>query len=257
MRNEIDKSTDGSVDRAIDKLKEWIEGSDYTVFFGGAGVSTESGVPDFRSKDGLYNRRDVRFEAYSPEYLLSIDCLDREPEVFFEFYRQKLDARGVRPNAAHLKLAELEQKGKLRAVVTQNIDGLHQLAGSREVCEIHGTTLVNYCRRCGARFPAGYIFDSPESVPHCRCGGVVRPDVTLYGESLPEEAVSAAVSHIARADLLIVGGTSLTVYPAASFVSYFRGRHRVVINRERIPLKLDPENDLFIEGSIGSILSRV
>ncbi len=241
----------------IKRLKEIIDGSDNIVFFGGAGVSTESGVPDFRSADGLYNTRDVRFDGYRPEYLLSHDCLVREPEVFFEYYRQKLDARGVEPNFAHLYLARLEAVGKLRAVVTQNIDGLHQRAGSKTVYEIHGTTERNYCSRCRRSFPADYIFNCKDPVPRCSCGGVVRCDVTLYGESLPEDAVEGAVRAISAADVLIIGGTSLTVYPAASYVRYFRGSHLVIINRDRLDYPLRPESDLFVQGSIGAVFSAV
>ncbi|MBQ7475157.1 MAG: NAD-dependent protein deacylase [Clostridia bacterium] len=241
----------------IEKLKKIIDGSDNIVFFGGAGVSTESGVPDFRSPDGLYNTPDVRFDRYTPEYLLSHECFEREPKVFFEFYRQKLDTRSVEPNAAHRCLAKLEQMGKLRAVVTQNIDGLHTRAGSKNVYEIHGTTEKNYCTRCGKRFPAEYIFESKTAVPRCPCGGVVRCDVTLYGESLPEEAVEGAVRAIRQADVLIIGGTSLTVYPAATYVRYFRGSHLVIINREPLSYPLDPSKDIEIIGSIGEVLSSV
>lgn len=241
----------------IVKLSEMIGSSEKIVFFGGAGVSTESGIPDFRSKDGLYNRHDVNFEGYAPEYLLSRDCLEREPEVFFEYYRQKLDGRGCRPNKAHLYLAELEKEGKLRAVVTQNIDGLHQKAGSRNVFEIHGSTERNYCSRCGRRFPPDAIFDSKERVPRCSCGGVIRPEVTLYGESLDSDAVQGAVRAISGADLLIIGGTSLTVYPAASYIGYFRGSHIAVINRDPIPLGLDPGRDVEINESIGETFASV
>jgi len=245
------------MDPKIETLRAWIEEAESIVFFGGAGVSTESGVPDFRSKDGLYNQHDVRFDAYTPEYLLSHDCLVREPEVFFEFYRQKLDARAVEPNAAHRYLAELERRGKLNAVVTQNIDGLHQKAGSRRVYEIHGTTGRNYCMRCGKAYPADAIFSSPDPVPRCDCGGIIRCDVTLYGESLPEDAVEGALDAIASADLLIIGGTSLSVYPAASFVRVFRGRHRVLINKEHLPFPLHPTRDLEINAPIGQVFSQI
>lgn len=241
----------------IEKLREYIENSENIVFFGGAGVSTESGVPDFRSKNGLYNTPDVRFDGYAPEYLLSHDCLVNEPEVFFEYYRQKMDARDKKPNSAHICLASLEKAGKLRAVVTQNIDNLHTLAGSEKVFEIHGSTSRNYCSKCGKRFPSEYIFDSKEAVPHCDCGGVVRCDVTLYGEALPEKAVEGAVRAIAAADLLIIGGTSLTVYPAASYVRYFRGRHLVIINRDHLDYPLDPEKDLEINAPIGEVFSSL
>ena len=241
----------------IQKLNNWIRECGRIVFFGGAGVSTESGVPDFRSKDGLYNQHDVRFEQYSPEYLLSHSCLTDHPEVFFEFYRQKMDARNVKPNAAHLKLAELERAGKLSAVVTQNIDGLHQKAGSRTVYEIHGSTLKNYCTKCGRVFDENYIFDSKERIPRCECGGMVRCDVTLYEEMLPDDAVDGAIKAIREADFLIIGGTSLRVYPAASYIRYFHGKHLVVINREPLEIPLDPEKDLEINDSIGKVLSQV
>ena len=241
----------------IKRLREIIDGSDNIVFFGGAGVSTESGVPDFRSADGLYNTPDVRFDGYRPEYLLSHECLEREPEVFFEYYRQKLDARGVKPNFAHVYLARLEEAGKLRAVVTQNIDGLHTRAGSKNVYEIHGTTERNYCSRCRRSYPSDYIYESKDPVPRCSCGGIVRCDVTLYGESLPEAAVEGAVRAISAADVLIIGGTSLTVYPAASYVRYFRGSHLVIINRDRLDYPLRHEKDLFVMGSIGAVFAAV
>lgn len=245
------------MDAKVQRLQEIIDNSDNIVFFGGAGVSTESGVPDFRSKDGLYNQHDVRFDQYRPEYLLSHTCLVTEPKVFFEFYRQKMDARNIEPNAAHLFLAKLEEKGKLRAVVTQNIDGLHQKAGSRRVYEIHGTTLRNYCTKCGKEYGENYIFDSKEAVPRCSCGGMVRCDVTLYEEQLPYKAVDKAISAIADADVLIIGGTSLTVYPAASYVSYFRGKHIVIINKEHLNYSLDPVDDLEINLPIGQVFSQL
>ncbi|MBS7263219.1 MAG: NAD-dependent protein deacylase [Eubacteriales bacterium] len=241
------------MDDKIARLKEILDDSENVVFFGGAGVSTESGVPDFRSKDGLYNQHDVRFERYRPEYLLSHSCLVDEPEVFFEFYRQKMDTRAIEPNDAHRVLAEMEKRGRLRAVVTQNIDGLHQKAGSRVVYEIHGSTLRNYCMRCGRVYDSDAIFRSTERVPHCACGGVIRCDVTLYEEALPEEAVAGAIGAIRRADTLIIGGTSLTVYPAASFIGYFHGKHWVVINKEHLDLPLDPESDLEINRPIGEV----
>ena len=241
----------------ISTLKSWIRESERIVFFGGAGVSTESGVPDFRSKDGLYNQHDVRFDAYSPEYLLSHSCLRDHPEVFFEFYRQKMDARHVEPNDAHKYLKKLEDEGKLLAVVTQNIDGLHEKAGSRNVYAIHGTTLRNYCMRCGKKYGPDYIYESKEPVPRCTCGGIIRCDVTLYEESLPEDAVEGAVSAISRADMLIIGGTSLTVYPAASYIHYFRGKHLVVINREPLRIRLRTGQDLEINDSIGSVFRAV
>ena len=245
------------MDEKIEKLRKFIDESESIVFFGGAGVSTESGVPDFRSADGLYNQHDIKFERYSPEYLLSHDCLVREPEVFFEFYRQKMDTRGIKPNAAHKFLAKLEEKGKLSAVVTQNIDGLHGKAGSKNVCEIHGSTERNYCMKCGKKYPADYIFESKERVPRCRCGGVVRCDVTLYGEQLPDDAVTRAISEIRRADMLIIGGTSLTVYPAASYVGFFRGKHIAIINRDHLDYPLDAENDVEINAPIGEVFSQI
>lgn len=241
----------------IEKLKEFMNESNYIVFFGGAGVSTESGVPDFRSKDGLYNQHDIRFDKYNPEYLLSHTCLMREPEVFFEFYRQKLDTRNIETNPAHIKLAELEHQGKIKAVITQNIDGLHTKAGSKAVYEIHGTTEKNYCTKCGKRYPADYIYKSTEDVPHCDCGGIVRCDVTLYEEQLPEDAVTKSINAIQKADMLIIGGTSLTVYPAASYVRYFHGKHLVIINKEHLNYNLNPNTDLEINEPIGQVLSQI
>ena len=241
----------------IKKLYGFINESNNIVFFGGAGVSTESGVPDFRSKDGLYNQHDVRFDGYRPEYLLSHDCLVNEPEVFFEFYRQKMDTRGIEPNFAHLYLAQLERQGKLRAVVTQNIDGLHQKAGSKNVFEIHGTTLKNYCTRCRKAYPSDFIFYCTEAVPHCECGGTVRCDVTLYGEQLPEDAVKGAVKAISDADMLIIGGTSLTVYPAATYVRYFGGKHLAIINKEHLDYRLDREADVQINAPIGEVFKHL
>lgn len=240
----------------IEKLAQYIREARKIVFFGGAGVSTESGVPDFRSKDGLYNQYDVRFEAYRPEYLLSHSCLRDHPEVFYEFYRQKMNVEGIEPNAAHKYLVKLEADGKDISVVTQNIDGLHQKAGSRKVYEIHGSTLRNYCTGCGKRYPADTIFRSKERIPRCECGGMIRCDVTLYEEALPEEAVEGAIEALKNADLLIIGGTSLSVYPAASYIRFFRGRHLAVINRE----ELTPEGvtvDLQINASIGRVFSEL
>lgn len=246
------------INAKIKKLKEIIDDSFNIVFFGGAGVSTESGVPDFRSKDGLYNNRGVKFEKYPPEYLLSHGCITNEPEVFFEFYRQKMDTRNVKPNAAHYFLADLEKTGKLKAVITQNIDGLHQKAGSKTVYELHGTTLRNYCAKCGKRYSDNFVFDSTAPVPLCPvCGGTVRCDVTLYEEALPEQAVNGAINAIANADALIIGGTSLTVYPAASFIRYFRGKHLVVINKDPLSLQLDPKKDLEINAPIGEVFSTL
>lgn len=244
------------VNQAIRHLNERIEESENIVFFGGAGVSTESGVPDFRSKDGLYNQHDVRFESFQPEYLLSHSCLRDHPEVFFEFVRQKLDTREIAPNNAHKYLAALEKKGKLKAIVTQNIDGLHQKAGSRNVFEIHGSALRNYCMSCGKNYPADYIFQSREPIPRCSCGGVIRPDVTLYEESLPEGAVEGAIHAISDADLLIIGGTSLTVYPAASYINYFHGSCIAVINESRLSVP-EAGDTIVIRAKIGQVFSEL
>lgn len=241
----------------IDKLQRFINESNKIVFFGGAGVSTESGVPDFRSKDGLYNQHDIRFEEYEPEYLLSHGCLVEHPEVFFEYYRQKMDARHVEPNITHKFLAKLEETGKLSYILTQNIDGLHQKAGSKNVCELHGTTLRNYCSRCKKEYAEDYIFESSDLVPTCECGGVIRPDVTLYEEELPNGAYDLAIEQIRNADMLIIAGTSLRVYPAAGFVRYFRGDHIVVINREEIGMSLHPADDMFICGSLGEVFRQI
>ena len=231
----------------VDTLDAWIREADHIVFFGGAGVSTASGIPDFRSKDGLYNQHDVRFDQYRPEYLLSHSCLVNEPKVYFECHRQKMDTRKIQPNNAHKYLAALEKTGKLEGIVTQNIDGLHQKAGSRKVYEIHGSTLRNYCMSCGKRYPSDYIFESKEPIPHCTCGGVIRPDITLYEEMLPDEAVENAVRAISRADLMIIAGTSLTVYPAASFINYFHGKRQVILNRDPLSVHMKAETLVITE----------
>lgn len=239
----------------IENLREIIEHSNRIVFFGGAGVSTESGIPDFRSKDGLYNQHDVQFEEYEPEYLLSKECLYHNPKVFYEFYRQKMDTRNIKPNDAHIKLAKLEAMGKLSAIVTQNIDGLHQKAGSKNVYEIHGTTMRNYCVKCKSEYDMNYIFDSQDKIPVCKiCGRPVRPDVTLYGESLPSEAWNNAMAAILKADTLIIAGTSLSVYPAASLIDYFSGDNLIVINRETT--SRDKWADLVFHDSVGKILTE-
>lgn len=240
----------------IEELKKIIDESDNIVFFGGAGVSTESGVPDFRSKDGLYNQKDVRFDMYRPEYLLSHSCLMNEPKVYFEFHRQKMDTRDIEPNNAHKYLAKLEELGKLRGVVTQNIDGLHQKAGSNKVYEIHGSALRNYCLKCGKKYPKDYIFETNDPIPHCDCGGMIRPDITLYEEGLPEDAVSGAVNAIAKADVLIIGGTSLTVYPAASYIDYFRGKYLVIINQSELNIRRS-DNVLIIKEKIGQVFTEL
>ncbi|MCQ2499649.1 MAG: NAD-dependent protein deacylase [Lachnospiraceae bacterium] len=240
----------------IETLKQWIDESQKIVFFGGAGVSTESGIPDFRSKDGLYNQHDVQFDMYQPEYLLSHTCLVKEPEVYYEFHRQKMDTRKIEPNNAHKYLAKLEEMGKLLGVVTQNIDGLHQKAGNIKVYEIHGSALRNYCLKCGKKYDESYIFESKESVPHCECDGIIRPDITLYEEGLPEKAVSEAVDAISTADMLIIGGTSLTVYPAASFINYFRGKYIVVINQTELQFKQQGDV-LIIKERIGEVFTQL
>ena len=238
----------------IDTLKLYIKEANNIVFFGGAGVSTESGIPDFRSADGLYNTKDVNFSEHNPEYYLSNTCLRLEPEVFFEFYRQKLDVRNCKPNACHLKLAELEKTGKNITIVTQNIDGLHQKAGSTKVLEVHGTLSKNYCQKCKKLYDMNYIF-SASGVPHCDCGDIVRPDVTLYGEQLTD-AFDEACKSVADADLMIVAGTSLVVYPAAGLISKFHGEHLVIINLEELSVPLG-FNDLFIKGKCGEVFSQL
>ena len=225
------------------------------VFLGGAGVSTESGIPDFRSKDGLYHKTEKRFARYQPEYLLSYECLRNEPDVFFDYYRSHLDARSVQPNAAHRTLARWEKDGRLVGVITQNIDGLHQKAGSINVQEIHGTTWRNHCTRCNAAYGVDFIFESTGK-PRCpRCGSMVRPDVTLYGEFLPKEAHDNARRLIKGADLLIIGGTSLQVGSAAGLARQFSGKYLVIINKSRT--LMDSEADLVFHDSIGKVLTEV
>ena len=246
----------GELPEEIQALQDAIDRSKKIVFFGGAGVSTESGIPDFRSKDGLYNQHDVNFDRFPPEYLLSHSCLMDNPKIYFEFHRQKMDTRKVQPNAAHRYLAELEKTGKLLGIVTQNIDGLHQKAGSKKVFEIHGSALRNYCMKCGKDYPTNYIFESREPIPHCTCGGVIRPDITLYEESLPEDAVEKAVRALSEADLLIIGGTSLTVYPAASFINYFHGDTLAVINESDLSVPR-ARNTIVIHDRIGKVFSML
>lgn len=230
-------------------LENMIAQSKRIVFFGGAGVSTESGVKDFRSPDGLYS------QSYDvpPETILSRSFFLRDPETFYRFYREKMLVLDIRPNAAHRRLAELEREGKLTAVITQNIDGLHQAAGSKRVLELHGSIHRNYCRRCGAFFDAEFIKNST-GVPHCPCGGVVKPDVVLYEEPLNRRVLEEAVAAIEEADMLIVGGTSLVVWPAAALVDYYRGSRLVLINRE--PTRVSERADLVITDSIGAVLGR-
>ncbi len=245
-----------SEEQKYDAFSEILFDSESVVFLGGAGVSTESGIPDFRSKNGLYKKKDRHFSRYKPEYLLSSECLRKKPELFFDYYRKNLDARTVEPNAAHRKLAEMEASGRLRGVITQNIDGLHQKAGSKNVQEIHGTIWKNHCVSCGAEYDVNFIFDSPDPVPRCPvCGKTVRPDVTLYGEFLPQPAYTNAINLIGRADCLIVGGTSLEVGSAAQLVHMFHGSHLVIINKGRT--KMEGAADLVFHDSIGKVLEKI
>lgn len=232
----------------IEKLRGMIKNSDKIVFFGGAGVSTESGIPDFRSVDGLYNQQ----WDYPPETILSHSFFMKKTEEFYRFYRAKMLCPNAEPNAAHLRLAQLEREGKLTAVVTQNIDGLHQAAGSKKVYELHGSVLRNYCMKCGKFHSVEFIMNST-GVPTCECGGVVKPDVVLYEEGLDDSVVNGAVNAIAEADTLIIAGTSLNVYPAAGLVRYFRGNNLVIINMS--PTGMDSSADLLICGRIGEVLS--
>ena len=234
----------------LEKLKQWIDESSRIVFFGGAGVSTESGIPDFRSVDGLYNQK---FE-YPPETIISHSFYKRRPEYFFRFYREKMLPLGFEPNITHKKLAQWEEEGKLLGVVTQNIDGLHQKAGSKRVYELHGSVLRNYCTKCGKFYTAEYVKDY-DGVPECACGGTVKPDVVLYEESLDQRTIENSVEAIYNADLLIVAGTSLTVYPAAGLVEYYRGNRMVLINRDETPY--DFRADLVFHESLGTIFSQL
>lgn len=239
------------MDDKVRKLKEIVDNTDNLVFFGGAGVSTESGIPDFRSTDGLYNMK----YKYPPETIVSHTFFVRRTEEFYEFYKDKMMALDAKPNKAHYKLAQWEKEGKCRAVVTQNIDGLHQMAGSKNVLELHGSIHRNYCTKCGKFFDASYVKNS-EGVPHCdACGGLVKPDVVLYEESLDSKTISDAVYAISHADVLIIGGTSLAVYPAAGMIDYFRGSHLVLINRSSTPR--DNQADLVINDSIGEVLGQL
>ena len=233
----------------IETLKTWIEASDNIVFFGGAGVSTESGIPDFRSTDGLYHQK---FE-YPPETILSHRFFYQHTEYFYRFYREKMLPLEAEPNAAHRALAALERAGKLRAIVTQNIDGLHQKAGSKNVYELHGSIWRNYCTKCGKSYSAEFIRDSG-GVPHCACGGLIKPDVVLYEEGLDEKTIKGAVRTIAEADVLIVGGTSLTVYPAAGLIRYYGGNRLVLINRDETPY--DGYANLIFREPIGQVLGQ-
>jgi len=234
----------------IATLKKWVEESDNIVFFGGAGVSTESGVPDFRSVDGLYNQK----YDYPPETILSHTFYRNKPEEFYRFYRDKMLYTDVKPNAAHLKLAELEARGKVRAVITQNIDGLHQAAGSKVVCELHGSVLRNYCEWCGKFHDMNYVLES-SGVPKCSCGGPIKPDVVLYEEGLDQKTIKDSINFIRNADMLIIGGTSLAVYPAAGLIDYYEGNKLVLVNKT--PTPRDSQADLVVTGAIGEIFSQI
>lgn len=235
----------------LETLRTWINESDNIVFFGGAGVSTESGIPDFRSVDGLYHQQ----YDYPPETILSHTFFRRNTEEFYRFYRAKMLVLDAKPNAAHKKLAEWEQQGKLKAVVTQNIDGLHQAAGSKVVYELHGSVHRNYCQKCGAFYDARYMLEST-GIPRCeKCGGLIKPDVVLYEEGLDQATINGAVHAISQADVLIIGGTSLTVYPAAGLIDYYNGNKLVLINKS--VTSMDSRADLLVQGPIGEIFSQL
>ena len=234
----------------VEILKQWVAESKKIVFFGGAGVSTESGIPDFRSVDGLYRQK----FAYPPETIISHSFYERNPEYFFRFYREKMMPLGFAPNITHQVLARWEQEGRLMAVVTQNIDGLHQKAGSKQVYELHGSVLRNYCVRCH-KFHSAEFVKNAVGIPRCDCGGIVKPDVVLYEESLDSDTIEGAVASIAEADLLIVGGTSLTVYPAAGLIHYYRGKRLVLINRDET--SFDTQANLVFHDSLGTIFSQL
>ena len=238
------------MDENIRKLKELIDGSDNIVFFGGAGVSTESGIPDFRSVDGLYNQT----FRYPPETILSHTFYEKHTEEFYQFYRAKMLAPDAQPNAAHYKLAQWEREGRLKAVITQNIDGLHQKAGSREVLDLHGSVLRNYCTRCGKFHDLDFILRTT-GVPRCECGGVVKPDVVLYEESLNEDVMARAIHYIRQADVLLIGGTSLVVYPAAGLVQYYRGSKLAVVNKGATGAALHAA--VTVDGPIGQTLAQL
>ena len=235
----------------LETLKDWIDHSDNIVFFGGAGVSTESGIPDFRSVDGLYNQQ----YDYPPETILSHTFFRRNTEEFYRFYRAKMLALDAKPNAAHKKLAQWEQEGKVKAVVTQNIDGLHQAAGSKMVYELHGSVHRNYCQKCGAFYDARYMLER-KGIPKCeKCGGIIKPDVVLYEEGLDDATIRGAIHAISHADVLIIGGTSLTVYPAAGLIDYYNGNKLVLINKS--VTSMDSRADLLVQGPIGEIFSQL
>lgn len=234
----------------IELFKTLVKNSGNIVFFGGAGVSTESGIPDFRSKDGLYNQK----YAYPPEEILSHTFFIKKTDEFYKFYREKMNSLKYEPNVTHRKLAELEQQGKLKAVITQNIDGLHQKAGSKNVYELHGSVLRNYCTRCKSFYDAEYVFNC-SGVPRCKCGGTVKPDVVLYEEPLDDLTVSNSVKALRNADMLIVAGTSLTVYPASGLIRYFGGKNLVLINRDSTPC--DNSADLVLHENLGNVFGSL
>ena len=234
----------------IEKLREIVRNSNNIVFFGGAGVSTESGIPDFRSVDGLYNQQ----WQYPPETILSHSFFVRDPEEYYRFHRAKLVVENVKPNRAHLRLAELEREGKLRAVITQNIDGLHQAAGSKRVLELHGSILRAYCSKCRKPYPADVI-NYGSGVPRCSCGGVIRPDIVLYEEGLDQDILYRSVEYIRNADMMIVGGTSLNVYPAAGLINYYRGNKLVLVNRSAT--SYDSYADLVIHDTLGEVFDQI
>ena len=238
-------------EKEVEQLQNIIDDSKRIVFFGGAGVSTESNIPDFRSADGLYQQK----YKYSPEQIVSHSFFVRNPEGFYEFYKEKMMFLDAKPNAAHLKLAELEEAGKLTAVITQNIDGLHQAAGSKNVFELHGSVHRNYCQKCGKFFDVNYVVNA-KGVPYCdECGGIIKPDVVLYEEGLDSQTINGAVRAISKADMLIIGGTSLVVYPAAGMIDYFKGKYLAVLNRDAT--SRDKQADLCITDPIGEVLGRI
>ena len=238
------------MEKEIERLQELIDKYDNIVFFGGAGVSTESGIPDFRSVDGLYSQK----YEYPPETILSHSFFMRNPEAFYKFYQDKMLCDTAKPNAAHLKLAELERSGKLRAVITQNIDNLHQMAGSKKVLELHGSVHRNYCMKCGKFYGFAHM-KAAKGVPRCQCGGMIKPDVVLYEEGRDNDTISRSVRAISQAQVLIIGGTSLAVYPAAGLIDYFQGEHLVVINKS--PTPRDRYADLMIQEPIGRVFSQI
>lgn len=235
----------------IEELQKMIDEHENIVFFGGAGVSTESGIPDFRSTDGLYHQE----YDYPPETILSHTFFQREPKEFFRFYRNKMLELDAKPNPAHCKLAQLEQVGKVKAVITQNIDGLHQLAGSKEVYELHGSVHRNYCMKCGKFYDARYMKEAPGDIPKCSCGGIIKPDVVLYKEALDQETIRKSIAALSKADMVIVGGTSLVVYPAAGLLDYFNGDDLVLINKSAT--SRDRSAKLLIKMPIGEVFSQI